>query len=237
MGSAIEKEEIKRHLETYRKVGIGGVHIIPIYGAKGYEERYIRYLTLEWMEMFRFTMAEAKRLDMGVDMTSGTGWPFGGEWVRAEDAAVMALSETYSLSGGERFDRKIRSSNEKEAKDARLKALIAFSEAGDTLDLSSKVDSEGTLDWAAPPGNWKLYALFQGRTGQQVKRAAPGGEGNVIDYFSRTSLDNYLARFNRALADFPREFMVRSFYHDSYEVYQADWTDNLFEEFSSRKRL
>ena len=33
-------------------------------------------------------------------------------------------------------------------------------------------------------GEWHIVALYVGRTRQMVKRAAPGGEGYVIDHFS-----------------------------------------------------
>ena len=65
----MDPANLTRELETLRKAGWGGVHIIPIYGAKGYESRYIDYLSPQWMDMLRHTVSEAARLDMGVDMT------------------------------------------------------------------------------------------------------------------------------------------------------------------------
>ena len=78
MGSAVDPENLAREFRRYHDAGLGGVHVIPIYGAKGYEVRYVEYLSPKWMELLRFTLAEARRLDMGVDMTTGTGWCFGG---------------------------------------------------------------------------------------------------------------------------------------------------------------
>ena len=39
------------------------------------------------MEMLKHVVAEAERLNMGIDMTSGTGWPFGGPLIDEEHAA------------------------------------------------------------------------------------------------------------------------------------------------------
>ena len=39
-----------------------------------------------------------------------------------------------------------------------------------------------------------------GRTRQKVKRAAPGGEGFVIDHFDKTAVRHYLETFDRAFA-------------------------------------
>ncbi len=231
MGSAVDRAELTRHIEAYRAADMGGVHVIPIYGAAGYENRYIPYLTPKWMEMLRHTANEAARVGMGVDMTTGTGWPFGGPWVEPGDAAAKVLFETYSVGSGGRIERPLRA---KEQPNAPMQALMAFSRSGDIVDLTGKPDASGRLDWVAPAGDWKLYAVFQGWTKQQVKRAAPGAEGNVLDYFSTASLKRYLARFDEAFTGIPSG-TVRSFYNDSYEVHGANWTDELFREFQTRR--
>ena len=64
-----------------------------------------------------------------------------------------------------------------------LQTLMAYSDDGQKLELTDKVDAAGKLNWTAPPGKWNLYALFMGWHGKQVERAAPGGEGNVIVIF------------------------------------------------------
>lgn len=78
MGSGVTREGITSQLEQFAKAGLGGVHIIPIYGVKGYENQFKPFLGPEWLAHFQFTVQEAKRLRLGVDLTTGTGWPFGG---------------------------------------------------------------------------------------------------------------------------------------------------------------
>jgi hypothetical protein len=87
MGSAVTKKDISAQLQYFQKSGIGGVHIIPIYGVKGYESQAIPFLSKDWMEVLQYTVAEGRRLGIGVDMTTGTGWPFGGPHVDASTAA------------------------------------------------------------------------------------------------------------------------------------------------------
>jgi hypothetical protein len=76
--------------------------------------------------------------------------------------------------------------------------VVAYNDKGQWLDLTSKLDATGKLDWTAPTGNWKLYALFIGWHGKMVERAAPGGEGDVIDHFNAPALQHYLASFDQA---------------------------------------
>lgn len=86
----------------------------------------------------------------------------------------------------------------------------------------------------APKGDWKLIAAFCGKTFQKVKRAAPGGEGYVMDHLSARAVKNYLERFERAFESSKTPY-PHNFFNDSYEVYKADWTENLFDEFAIRR--
>lgn len=168
-GSGVDETNLTHELQAFADAGLGGVEITPIYGAKGYEDRYVDYLSPRWMELLEHTGHEADRLGLGVDMATGTGWPFGGPWVQPEDAA-----QTLALQNSE---------------------------------------------------------LALQPTGQQVKRAAPGGEGLVLDPFSPKALDHYLARFDTAFEGFP-EGLLRAQFHDSFEYYGANVTDALPEVFA-----
>lgn len=87
-GSAVDQANLTRELESLAAAGFGGVEITPIYGAKGYEERFIPFLSPKYVGMLAHTGAEAKRLGLGVDMATGTGWPFGGAQVTPADAEL-----------------------------------------------------------------------------------------------------------------------------------------------------
>ena len=80
----------------------------------------------------------------------------------------------------------------------------------------------------------KTYNVEIGRTKQKVKRAAPGGEGWVVDHFDRDAVSHYLNRFEQAFAKSGVPYPHTSF-NDSYEVYKANWTPTLFEEFQKRR--
>ena len=119
-----------------------------------------------------------------------------------------------------------------------LVTLMAFSDNGKKIALTDKVDAKGQLDWTAPEGNWTLYAVFQGWHGKMVERAAPGGEGNVMDHFSASAVGHYLARFDSAFQGKNIQGL-RAFFCDSYEVDdargEADWTPGFFNEFQKRR--
>jgi len=80
----------------------------------------------------------------------------------------------------------------------------------------------------------RQYTVEIGRTKQKVKRAAPGGEGWVVDHFDREAVRHYLERFEQAFASSGVAY-PHTFFNDSYEVYKADWTPTLFDEFQKRR--
>ena len=111
-GSAVNKKDLTWNLEQYQKAGLGGVEITPIYGVYGYERQFINFLSPQWMEMFSHTLAEAKRLGIGVDLANATGWPFGGPWVTDNDASKTIYFKTYSLNSGEQLKDAIKYNQE-----------------------------------------------------------------------------------------------------------------------------
>jgi hypothetical protein len=233
LGSAVDKEGITFRLDEMAKAGMGGVEITPIYGTKGFESKYIDFLSPAWMNILAHTVNEGKRLDMGIDMNTGSGWPFGGPKVTVEDGASRYIIQTYQLASGNQLTDKIAVNNVRQSTGATLQRLMAYSEKGETLDLTGKV-TDGKLDWIAPSGNWKVYALFNGKTGQNVKRAAPGGQGLVIDHYSTKAVTDYLNRFETAFQN-SKCPIPNTFFNDSYEVGGSDWTSRLLNEFSARR--
>ncbi|AKD05391.1 glycosyl hydrolase [Pontibacter korlensis] len=234
MGSAVDEQNISRLLEAYASVGLGGVEIAPIYGAKGYESRYIDFLSPEWMHMLDFTVKKAGESGMGVDMTQGTGWPYGGPQVTPAYAASKLLVQTYTLKGGQQLQEELEVQDPKQGDlEPALLALTAYSDEGKILNLLDKVNAEGKLNWRPAAGDWTIYAAFNGKTRQKVKRAAPGGVGYTLDHLSGDAADVYFARFQKAFNG--DKHGVRAFYNDSYEVYGADWSADFFNEFETRR--
>jgi hypothetical protein len=233
MGSDVDRENITSLMAEYAEAGFGGVEITPIYGVKGREDHYIEFLSPQWMDMLKTSVSQAGEHDMGVDMNLGTGWPFGGPQITPEYAASKLIVQKYSLSGNQILEEKIlpRDSRQLEL-GVKLEALMGYPEEGSILDLTEYVGEDGTLNWKPESGNWELYAAFCGKTRQRVKRAAPGGEGYTMDHFSKAALEVYLDRFDRAFKGYKG---VRSFFNDSYEVYNASWSPGFFDEFLSRR--
>ncbi|MCW9705294.1 glycosyl hydrolase [Fodinibius salsisoli] len=283
-GNAVDKANLSSDLEQLKNVNIGGVEITPIYGVAGYEDQFINYLSSDWMDMLEHTLREGDRLGLGIDMATGTGWPFGGPWTEQEHASKNLRYKILDVEGGQNIQRdltymqepmlgmigkRFNDPDQKQAeerdltikdikepvsanenlqslaisqlryeKPLELQTVMAYSGDGKIVDLTENVDGDSKLSWQAPQGNWILYALYQGWHGKMVERAAPGGEGLVIDHFSQEALDDYLSKFDQAFEGQDIS-SLRAFFNDSYEVDDASgeaaWTPKLFEEFKQRR--
>jgi hypothetical protein len=238
LGSAVDKTNLTWNLEQLSQAGIGAVEITPIYGVKGNDANDIEFLSDKWMSMYNHVWAEANRLNMNVDMNTGTGWPFGGPQISAKDAAAKLIIKKIAvkaLPGGRNNKQNIIIKiDDKKQKDAAvLQAILFYGIDGIRETIPTNILKDSLLQFGFPEDG-TLFVLYSGRTFQQVKRAAPGGEGLVMNHFSKNAVNKYLSRFedafNRNSAKWPDNF-----FNDSYEVYGADWSDNLIDEFKNRR--
>jgi len=77
--------------------------------------------------------------------------------------------------------------------------------------------------------------VVESRTKQQVKRAAVGSEGFVLDHYSRAALDLHLKTVGEKLMNAAGQNPPYAVFSDSLEVYNADWTPNFLAEFRKRR--
>ena len=258
LGSAVDKANLDWTMQQYADHGIGAVEITPLYGVQGNQQNNIPYLSDQWMKMLREVQANGRKMGIEVDMATGTGWPFGGPWVPVEESASKAVFVDKTFKGGSVVNLDL-SVGEKDRKYSRLSKVMAYGNSR-IIDVTDRV-SNGQLTWsplsmltelrkashdkvekkalkeeikAIGQAEWRVIAVYVRYAVMKVKRAAPGGEGLVIDHFDRKAVTNYLKHieqaFERTNTPYPH-----TFFNDSYEVADATWTPLLFLEFEKRR--
>lgn len=243
MGSALDTTNVRWNMEQYASHGIGALEITPLYGVQGNAKNNIDYLSPKWMEMLRFVEKEGERLGIQIDMNNGTGWPFGGPTTPIEEAAckVVVVDSIVSSDVLKKGYAIVVSDKETKVKgQTRLDFVMAYPKdvkgyKGAAVEITNAVDANGNIVWKAPKkGTWRIIAVHVGRTRQAVKRAAPGGAGYVIDHFDKDAVKHYLEKFDKAFAETNTPW-PNNIFNDSYEVYGADWTPTLPQEFEKRR--
>ena len=169
-----------------------------------------------------------------------TGITYQLETLRKAGIGAVEITPIYGVKGNERNDIPYLS--------PRWMNMLGWCETeGERLGV--QIDMNNGTGW--PFGGPEITARYAAKkavfhregdsirleivpTRQKVKRAAPGGEGFVLDHFSREAVEYYLSKFDTAFARSGVPF-PHTFFNDSYEVYGADWTDSLLVEFERRR--
>ena len=226
MGSAVEVQNLELLMGDYAAHGFGGVEVTPIYGVKGEEANNIDFLSPRWVDLLTATVKAGQRFGMGVDMNTGTGWPFGGPQVTDVHASKQMEFRKLIDPTQDELDQFINKMNV--SKEFELIALSAFNSHGERINL---LNSGNTIEQIQKAGR-KAIAILQSNTNQKVKRAAPGGEGLVFNHFSKVATQQYLDRFDQAFNGNPG---IRCFFNDSYELDRANAERELFDTFEHIK--
>ena len=101
-GPAVEKPELERELRTMKDGGIGGVEIQPVYPvmlddpARGLVN--LPYLSDGFLDAVSFANDKARELGMRVDITLGSGWPYGGQMC-IRDRSISMTPEKVAVPG------------------------------------------------------------------------------------------------------------------------------------------
>jgi len=239
-GNATPAAELVHELEAMDRAGIGGVEINPVYTLDGADpERGLAPVELyspAWQAKFNAVAQAAERLGMRVALRGGSGWPYGGPWISQSESAAAIARGTAVVRGPQQLDLDAPAPRaEKSWTAEKLEAAAAWSRAsGETRALP--VDG-ARIRGALPAGEWEITAAWLMRTGQTVKRNAPGGGGLVLDHFRAAALDAQLAPLGKALeeARAVAPHALAGVTSDSLELDDSNWTPGLLDEFARRK--
>jgi hypothetical protein len=239
-GPAVEKSELARELRTMKAGGIGGVEVQPVYALelddpqKGF--RNLPFLSKDFLDMVSFTAQTAHDLNLRLNLTLGSGWPYGGAYVPVTDAAGKLRIVADAVPWDATF-LPVPSMRNGEA----LLATFLASGTPRNYDAQHAQQLEAIHDYRlnvpaeAQNGLHVVLFFISSRTGQQVKRAAVGAEGFVLDHFSMEAIQNHIRQVADPLIQACGANVPYSVFSDSLEVYDADWTPKLLDEFRARR--
>jgi hypothetical protein len=155
--------------------------------------------------MVRFTGEKAKELGLRMDLTLGSGWPFGGPHIPIELASPrlrVATGNDVALRNGE--------------------SIIA-------------VFRDGKLATGSDPTGGPAQWFIASHTGQTVKRPAANADGWVLDHYDRAAIEQHFKTVGEPLLEALAKTPPYAIFSDSLEVYNSDWAPNFLAEFQKRR--
>ena len=103
MNGNITKEGITADLEAMKRVGIHGAQIFNV--EQNIPAGPAPFMSPQWLELFHYAAAEAKRLDMELCFHNCAGWSSsGGPWVKPEHAMQTVVTSAMRVKGPVHFD-------------------------------------------------------------------------------------------------------------------------------------
>jgi hypothetical protein len=109
---------------------------------------------------------------------------------------------------------------------------------GQVIDLTSRMQPDGTLDWTPPAGRWRILRMGYSLLGTTNHPAPPEATGLEVDKFDgpavRRYLEHYIGMYRDAAG---KELLgsrgVQAILTDSIEVGAANWTPRMVAQFKA----
>ncbi len=249
-GLRVEQAELLRELDMLKEKGISGVEINSIAFPSGNEAmsyKPIEWLSDEWLRLLKTTVEGAKERDITCDIIVGSGWPFGGEFLRKDEQIQLLSLGTKELAGGQQHQL------EKSELLADMEVLRTYKKGSIELfglrlvpehldvfqpgvDLNAKINDE-TIAIDVPPGKHVLHYMVKLTGYTAVTHGAPGAAGPVLDHYNKAAVQKYLNRMSDAITAKVGRMgdYFRSVFIDSLELRGSNWCDDIQQQFKQRR--
>jgi hypothetical protein len=226
-GPAVTKPQLQKQLDAMKKSGFGGFEVQPTYplaldgSIPGLVN--LKFLSPEFLDDLNFVAEKAKEMGLRMDLTIGSGWPYGGPTVSLDDSAGRLRAQR--VSGGD---------NESAVDAPQLRpgdtVLAAFDDSNRELPVK---DNSARISTTQPT---KAVTYFiSGHTGMKVKRPAFGAEGYVLDHQTAAAVQRFIASVAEKEVAACGVNPPYAIFCDSLESYGENWTEDFLNEFQKRR--
>ena len=251
---------ITADLEAMQRVGIGGVLIMDVLERFAPPRGSAEFMNAEWQSLFQFSVQEAARLGLEINMANGPGWcGSSGPWITPALSMQKIVSANTLVCGPTNFSAVLLKPDTKSGKrghdhlDSTIQyedyyrdiAVLAFPQTTNgivaraaVVDLTAKLAADGKLNWDVPAGNWIIQLIGHTTTGSSTRPPVAGGNGLECDKLSAAAMDAHFAGMMAKLIKTAGPLAGQSLaatHIDSWEVGAQNWTPKMREEFKKRR--
>lgn len=115
----------------------------------------------------------------------------------------------------------------------------AFPSPQEIIDLTGQLQTDGTLQWTAPKGKWRIFRFGYSLTGRRNHPASPEATGLEIDKLDKEVWKRYftyyLTMYKEAAGGLMGQRGIQYLLTDSYEAGASTWTPGMPDEFKQRR--
>jgi hypothetical protein len=198
-GTAVTKPELEREMNVMKAGGFGGFEVQQTYPLALDGElpgvKNNRFLSPEHLEALRFTAEKAKELGLRMNLTLGSGWPYGGPQItRSEAAGALHELTPVSVSPGQSSveEPALLGADDGEIV-AALLGPVTNAPADGSPYLPLKVRGTTALLPSDLRGATRVTFYTLGLPDLvYVKRAALGDEGYIVDHYSPAAIEKFI---------------------------------------------
>jgi hypothetical protein len=108
----------------------------------------------------------------------------------------------------------------------------------DVVDLTSKMDKGGNLNWEVPPGKWTILRTGCSLVGSMVRAGTQGGAGLEVDKLNARHVEAYFHGYMDPIKEHLGPLVgkgLKFLVMDSYEAGMQNWTDDMIDQFTRRR--
>jgi hypothetical protein len=108
----------------------------------------------------------------------------------------------------------------------------------DVVDLTSRMDKDGNLNWEVPPGKWTILRTGYSLVGSMVRAGTQGGAGLEVDKLNAKHVEDYFHGYMDPIKEHLGSLVGKSLKFlvmDSYEAGMQNWTDDMIGQFTRRR--
>ncbi len=265
LGSNFSKEGITKDLEAMKAEGVGGATIFNI--SSSVVESHLPTLNNPWpdqtyrspkyWEAVRHAASEAKRLGLELGLHNTVGYSTtGGPWIDEQRSMQHVVWSETAIDGGVKTSIQLPipvvTTDEGWGKTGRKMswfkdfAVLAVPAGNETiklnevLDITTKMDAKGNLNWSAPGGKWLVYRLAHASTGRPPHPVPDDVLGKVLEA-DKMSFEQTKYHWNQVIEPMKKHLgslvgtSMKHFLIDSYEAGYQNWSPTFREDFKKLK--
>jgi hypothetical protein len=249
-GPAVVKQQLEKEMNFMKEGGFGGFEVQPTYPL-ALDGQYpglvnIKFLSPEFFDMLTFVAGKAKELGLRMDLTLGSGWPYGGPMFTRDEAAqsignggvVQVQPGQTSVAppaGGGGRGRQGGGGGSPSVIAAVLGPIPGVTDPAKAY-VSLPIQNSAAQLPADLQGATQVQFFIYAQAGlMQVKRPAYGAEGFIVDHYSKTAIAKFIDQIALPEINACGPNPPYSIFCDSLEISGEGWTPNFLADFKERR--